>query len=480
MILTLAQVGVAVHLLLALGVSGHILLTKTDVRAAIGWSGLVWLTPVVGSVLYFFLGINRIRRRAGRLRPSGGTHTAAHRTRRDPAIMDASIGPVSAHMRPLATLVGAVSGAVLTHGNAVDPLLNGDEAYPAMVAAIDAAQRTVALVTYIFDRGTVADMFLDALERAVKRGVVVRVLIDGVGARYSHPPIVHALRARGVTVATFLPSLFPVPHPFFNLRNHRKLLLVDGETGFCGGLNIRDGCMLSLHTANPTQDIHYRVRGPVVRQLMSAVAFDWQFTTGEALAGERWFAPDSAPQRGNVRARGIPDGPDEDFETLLLTLLGALATAGKSVRIVTPYFLPDAPLLDAIKVAALRGVRVEIVLPERGNLRVVQWAQTAQLPQVLANGVRVFLAPPPFDHSKLLVVDGEWCLIGSANWDPRSLRLNFEYVVECYSTELAGALGSVIDAKVRRAREITRADVDRRGLPSKLRDGVAWLAQPFL
>ena len=183
MIITIAQVGIALHLLLALGVSGHILLTKTDVRAAIGWTGLVWLTPVVGSVFYLFLGINRIRRRAGRLRPSGGTYTAAHRTRRDPAVMDASIDPVSARMRPLATLVGAVSGAVLTHGNTVDPLMNGDEAYPAMIAAIDAAQWTVALVTYIFDRGTVADMFLDALERAVKRGVTCRVLVDYLGGR---------------------------------------------------------------------------------------------------------------------------------------------------------------------------------------------------------------------------------------------------------------------------------------------------------
>jgi cardiolipin synthase len=482
MIVTVAQLGVAIHVLLALGVSAHIVLTKTDVRAAIGWTGLVWLAPVLGSVIYLFLGINRIRRRVGRLRPGGGTVSPVPRTRCDPALLDASIEQVTARLRPLATLVGAVSGAPLTHGNAVDPLVNGDAAYPAMVAAIDTAERSVALVTYIFDHGAVADMFLGALERAVKRGVAVRVLIDGVGARYSHPPVVHALRARGVTVATFLPSAIPVAHPFFNLRNHRKLLLVDGAVGFCGGLNIRDGCMLSLRSAEPTQDLHFRVRGDVVAQLMTAVAFDWHFMTGEVLEGDRWSAPAARPAAapGTVRARGIADGPDEDFEALLLTLLGAIATASRSVRIVTPYFLPDAPLVDAIKVAALRGVRVEIVLPERGNLRVVQWAQAAQLSQVLRDGVRVFLAPPPFDHSKLLIVDGEWCLVGSANWDPRSLRLNFEYVVECYSTELAARLGTIVDEKLRGAREVTRADLRGRRLARKLRDGVAWLAQPYL
>ncbi len=393
--------------------------------------------------------------------------------------------PAEAGLRQLATLVGRVTRAPLTQGNAIDPLINGDAAYPAMIAEIDAAQRSVALVTYIFDHGIAGAMFLDALERAVKRGVEVRVLIDAVGSRYSHPPVVHELRKRGVTVAKFLPSLFPVAHPFFNLRNHRKLLIVDGTTAFFGGLNIRDACMLSLKTADPTQDIHFRVRGPLVPQLMSAVVFDWHFATGEMLEGECWMAPawggaDGAALPGHIHARGIADGPDEDFETLLLTLLGALAVARKSVRIVTPYFLPDAPLIDALEIAALRGVCVEIVLPARGNLPVVQWAQTAHLAQLIDKGVRVHLSPPPFDHSKLFIVDGEWCLIGSANWDPRSLRLNFEYVVECYSAEFAAELERVIDAKIAGARELTRAELDRRNLAVRLRDGAVWLAQPYL
>jgi cardiolipin synthase len=462
-----------VHLLLAIGVSGHIVLTKTDVHGAIGWAGLVWLTPVVGSVLYFFLGINRIRRRAGRIRHG---RVAAPRSVPDLAVLDR----VPAALRPVATLVGAVTGASLVPGNSVDPLANGDAAFPAMLAAIDGASRTVALATYIFDRGQVADQFVAALERAVRRGVTVRVLIDGVGARYSHPPIVPVLRERGVTVATFLPSRFPVTHPFFNLRNHRKLMIIDGTQGFCGGLNIRDGCLLALDTPEPTQDIHFRLRGPVVRQLMAAFAFDWHFTTAESLDGDAWSPAPATAAPGTVFARGLADGPDEDFETLLLTLLGALAGATRSVRIVTPYFLPDPPLLDALKVAALRGVRMEIVLPERGNLRLVQWAQTAHLADVLMGGARLFLTPPPFDHSKLLVVDGAWSLIGSANWDPRSLRLNFEYVVECYSADLAATLGGIIDAKCARARELTVADLDRRPLPVKLRDGAAWLMQPYL
>jgi cardiolipin synthase len=181
-----------------------------------------------------------------------------------------------------------------------------------------------------------------------------------------------------------------------------------------------------------------------------------------------------------VVARGLPEGPDEDFETLMLVLLGALSQARSSIRLATPYFLPDLPLVDALRTAALRGVRVEIVLPERGNLRMVEWAAMAQLNQVLKWGCHVYLSRRPFDHSKILVVDGSWSLVGSANWDPRSLRLNFEYNVECYSTELAGRLERLLAQKIASGRRMTLADLEGRPLPLRLRDGIARLAQPYL
>ena len=469
----------AIHVLLALGVSAHIVLTKQDVRGAIGWVGLVWLTPVLGSVLYGMFGINRIRRQAGRMRlgktlrwtdPPGPKALPKREV-----TLPSGIPPA---LRPLGTLVGAVTGADLTSGNAVEPLLNGDAAYPAMLAAIDGATRSVVMTTYIFDRGQVADQFVDALARAVERGVLVRVLIDGVGARYSRPPIARALRARGITVALFLTPAVPWPHPYVNLRNHRKLLVVDGTIGFCGGLNIRDQCLLACNTPAPTQDVHFRIRGPVVQQLMRAVAFDWEFTTKERLDPVLWF-PRVEPA-GTVLARGVADGPDENFETLLMTILGALAHANNSIRIATPYFLPDPPLIDALRVAALSGVRVEILLPEHGNLRLVQWAATAQLSQVVRWGCEVYLSPVPFDHSKLFIMDDAWSLIGSANWDPRSLRLNFEYSVECYSPELAAQINALFDAKKAGARRLTLTELEGRSLAIKLRDGVAWLAQPYL
>jgi cardiolipin synthase A/B len=470
------------HLVLAVGVSAHIVLTKDDVRAAIGWVGLVWLAPVVGSVLYLFLGVNRITRQAHRMRGRLGLtdedRAQTVRMRTEAAAAGPIPDRVPAELHALAQLVGKVTRQPMADGCAIDILVNGDEAYPAMLAAIDGATRSVAFATYIFDHGVAGSQFVEALARATARGVAVRVLIDGVGARYSHPPILRALRKRGVPVAYFLPLHIPLPQPYANLRNHRKILVVDGTVGFCGGLNVRDSCLLALHSPDATRDVHFRVRGPVVSHVLDAFVFDWAFTTRERLEGSAWAA--AATAAGSIAARGIPDGPDANFETLLMTIMGALSQARRSVRIVSPYFLPDAPLVDALRVAALRGVEIEILVPERGNLRLVTWACMAQIAHVLAWGCKVFLSPLPFDHSKLLVVDDTWSLIGSANWDPRSLRLNFEYNIECYSADLAQRLNALIDSKIAESRVLRLEDVEQRPILKRVRDGAAWLAQPYL
>ncbi len=472
----------ALHLGLALATTAHVLLTKTDVRSAIGWTGLAWFAPVFGTLFYLLFGINRIRHAAGRMRQVRDRHTAERRalTAQGAVVVSA---PGTTVVLPTAwqsqaTLTSAVSGEPLTAGNAITPLIDGDEAYPVMLDAIRAARESVAFMTYIFDRGTVSRAFVEALSDAVRRGVQVRVLIDGLGARYSRPSMVGDLRERGVPVAEFLPTRIPLPHPYSNLRNHRKILVVDGAIGFTGGLNVRDGCVLAQPSGVPTRDVHFQLDGPIVAQLQNTFGFDWRFVTGETLDGAIWYP--QLKSCGDVVARGIADGPDETQEALLLTLLGALAQARSVVRIVTPYFLPDPPLLDALRVTALRGVRVEIFLPEQGNLRLVQWAQQAQLGRVLEGGCHVYLTPEPFDHSKLMVVDGVWSLFGSANWDPRSLRLNFEQVVECYSAPFADSIDAIIHAKRRGSRELVRGELLRRPLWVKLRDGVAWLAQPYL
>ena len=470
---------VALTLFFALIASGHALLYKRDSRAATLWVGVIWLVPLGGALLYFILGVNRIRRRAILLRGKLERYrTAPHAAPCRPEELEHHLPARARHLTALAQAVHKVVVRPLVPGNRIEPLVNGDEAYPAMLEAIAGARRSIALSTYIFDRDEVGLAFARVLGEARRRGVAVRVLIDGTGLRYSWPSILGALRREGVRHARFLPPL-PIGRLFsLNLRNHRKILVVDGETGFTGGMNIRVGHWLKKNPARPVQDLQFRVTGPVVAQLQEVFADDWLFASGESLRGEKWFPRlDSA---GPVIARGICDGPDEDLDKLRWTILGAVAAARESIRIVTPYFLPEPGLISALNVAAMRGVAVEIILPGKSNLPLVHWASEANWWQVLQRGCRLWLAPPPFDHTKLFIVDDCWSLVGSANWDPRSLRLNFEFNLECYDAALARTLGALFAAKLQSARHITLADVDTRSLPLRLRDGAARLLTPFL
>jgi cardiolipin synthase len=458
--------------------AGHAVLHKRETRAAVAWVGFIWVLPVVGAVLYTLLGINRIQRRARSLRGPPTPAPLLDSTALCPALPLKELDQAGPALAGLARLVGLLTRRPLLAGNRVEPLVDGDEAFPAMLGAIRGASRSVSLSTYIFDNDRAGRRFLEALAGALSRGVQVRVLVDDVGARYSWPSIIRPLRRAGIPTGRFLPRLVPWSFRYANLRDHRKILVVDGRIGFTGGMNIREGDWLKLQPDHPIRDLQFRVEGPVVTHLQEVFADDWAFCTGEVLQGEDWFSP--LRPAGRTLARGIADGPDEDFETLRLALLGALACAQSSVRIATPYFLPDAALITALNVAALRGVEVDIVLPERSNLRLVQWASAAQLWQVLEHGCRVWLTPPPFDHTKILVVDGAWSLVGSANWDPRSLRLNFEFDLECYDSELASALDALLAARIRSARPVNLGDVDGRSLPVKLRDGLARLLSPYL
>ncbi|MEY2428944.1 MAG: cardiolipin synthase [Verrucomicrobiota bacterium] len=459
--------------------SGHAVLYKRDSRAAIAWVGFIWLVPMVGAVLYFIFGINRLRRQAALLR--GGLERYSARTFEPecpPEELHRHLPGDTDHLHMLARVVGEVVEKPLLPGNSIEPLINGDEAYPAMLQAIQEAQESVSFTTYIFDRDEIGLAFARAFGEATRRGVQVRVLIDAAGTRYSWPTILRTLRREGVRYARFLPAFALWRMMSMNMRTHRKILVTDGRLGFTGGLNIRVGHCVARKPRSPVQDIHFRVQGPVVTQLQEAFADDWLFTTGESLRGDLWFP--KLERVGQVLARGVTDGPDEDFEKLRWTLLGALSIARNSVRIVTPYFLPDPSLTSALNLAAMRGVAVDIILPAHNNLIFVHWASRAMWWQVLEHGCRIWLTPPPFDHSKLMLVDGCWVLLGSANWDPRSLRLNFEYSVECYDTELAQRLEKLVEKKRAVAHLVTMEEVDARPLPSRLRDGVARLLTPYL
>jgi cardiolipin synthase len=266
--------------------------------------------------------------------------------------------------------------------------------------------------------------------------------------------------------------------PFLNMRNHRKILVVDGACAFVGGMNIgREDCR-SIMGDRAIKDVHFRVTGPVVRVVMDAFARDWTFTTAETLDSDRWWPELDAT--GPVFARGLRSGPDADIYRLELILGAALNLARKRIRIVTPYFLPDARLQFAIQEAGLRGVEIEIVLPGKSDQRIMDWAMRGHLRFFRHLNVKIIATPAPFDHSKLCTVDGEWSLIGSSNWDARSFRLNFEFDLECADRDLTARIDAVIDAKVASGTPLTPNMLAAEPVWLRLRNAAARLLMPYL
>ncbi|MFT5354001.1 MAG: cardiolipin synthase [Polyangiales bacterium] len=463
-----------VALLMTVGVSLHVLWTRSDSRSSLAWIGLAWLVPFLGAFLYFSLGVNRIKRKASRLRTR---RRPRKRLLKEPQIEDLRVlFPEAPQLLQLARALDTVTDRPLCLGNRFEVLKNGDEAYPAMIKAIDEATRSVAMLSYIFESRGPGQDFLRALVGAHKRGVEVRVLVDAAGERYGYPRISRLLKREGVKAARFLPAFPPWRWPYMNLRNHRKVLIVDGETAFTGGLNIRPDHVLADNPKLPTRDLHFRCRGPIAMQLMQVFAEDWYFVTREHLDGEPFFVAHDE-SKGGVPARAIADGPDEDFDKVRWGLLAALACAQKRVVVATPYFLPDDALVMALGVAAGRGVQVDVILPERGNLPIVDWAMRHMLTHVDFSGVSVWRSTGPFDHTKLMVVDSGWVFLGSSNWDARSLRLNFELNVECYDAAFAGEMEALLEER------IASAKPDRAGRTSvlgTLRNAIAGLFTPYL
>jgi cardiolipin synthase len=462
----LGELAALAHLGIATAVTVHVLLYKRNVGAAVSWIGIAWLSPFLGGLLYATMGINRVKRRAQRLR--------RHRLALAPTQEGLAEAAVDDPLSPLEFAIGRLTGLPCEDGNRVEILHSGDEAYPRMLQAIEGAQKSVGLASYIFRNDDAGRTFHQALIQAQRRGVEVRVLIDGVGGGYFWSGTYNELRRAGVPIARFLHSYFPWRMPFVNLRNHRKVLVIDGQLGFTGGINIGSENLRTAELRHLVRDTHFQVEGPVVEQLTDAFADDWLFTTGEKLLTESWFLP--LEKVGAVRARVVTSGPDEDVEQIEFVALHAISCAHKSIRIVTPYFLPPEPLTITLGLAASRGVVVDIVLPERSNHEILDWARRVPLRPLIEAGCRVWLTEGAFDHSKLMVIDQSWALIGSANWDTRSFRLNFELNVELHDPDFARRIAGIGSAN----RRLTLDELDGDPLPIRLRSSAARLLQPYL
>jgi cardiolipin synthase A/B len=474
-----AELLVALYAAAALVTAGHALLHKRDPRSAWAWITACWLFPLGGALLYLWFGVNRIERRARReLGSAPPADTAA----------DEPVPPVPGvpvEVRELVRIGRIMSGRALAPANRVTALHDGEQAYPDMLAAIAAARHSVWLETYIFDADDVGRQFAGALAAARARGVQVRVLLDGVGELALRRAGGALLARHGVPFARFLPPRLWPPLLHVNLRNHHKLLIVDGERAWTGGMNISQRhCTRSA--SDPVADLHFRLEGPVVAQFEAVFAEIWRFAGNERLQigdrkkGDSHLFPAEKDDSPRAWCRAITDGPNDAVDRLQLVLLAAIANAHHRLCIMTPYFIPTPELSGALQSAALRGVAIDIVLPERSDQWWVDAATRRWLTQLVGRSIQVWYRPPPFAHTKLFLMDDYYAQIGSANLDPRSLRLNFELVVEVYDTGVVRTLHQHFDQVRDASRPVTEEMLRRRPLPAQLRDAALWLFSPYL
>ena len=462
---------------LSLAAAGHALLYKRDSRSALVWVSLNLAIPLVGPFFYWCLGMNRISRRARSWQESGRwlSHSEIYSTE-DQGRIEPQLPDSASHLLDLLHLEEKIVTTRQREGNRIVALIGGEEAYPAMLVSIRRAQETINLSSYIFDADGIGAEFVEHLIEAARRGVEVRVIIDSLGEKYSRKSPRVAFRGTPVKLVRYLPLRHGA---YINMRNHRKLLIVDGLEAFTGGMNIRSRHVNASESAiDSIHDVHFSVKGPVVADLQGTFLGDWYFVTGEKLHHQCFF-PAIEPQ-GNALVCCVADGPDRELRKIEQIIKGALSCAKNKVYIMTPYFIPDREMISSLVTAALRGVDIRIILPGKNNLPFVDWASRALLWELQINGIRIFYQPPPFVHTKLFLVDNIWSLIGSANLDTRSLRLNFELNLSVFDSELATTVHRHFDRAFANSHEITLHEVEEYPLIIKLRNNFARLFSPYL
>jgi cardiolipin synthase len=360
----------------------------------------------------------------------------------------------------------AYAGAPIVVGNDVQILLNGEQIFPAQLAAIRAARTSITYAQYFFEEGGVVDDVVDALSERCRVGVPAHILLDGVGTLNMPARYTNQLREAGCQVKTFR-AVRPWALRRANSRNHRRILVVDGRVGFTGGSGVSEKWSGDGRTADHWRDTDVRVEGPVVEWMQAAFLENWTESAGEALGGDAYF-PRPHPPRGQVAAQVVRGSPEGGSYAMYNTLLIALNSARQSIRITNPYFLLDDAMTEAILARLQRGVSIEVLVPGTIDHKFVRQASRARWGRLLQAGVKIYEYRPALLHAKTMVIDGRWATVGSTNLDPRSFALSQELNLIVYDRAVARRMDEVFAADLSHARLVDYETWRRRGVSSRL------------
>lgn len=477
----------------------HILLNKHEEPvSAVLWLVLVFSFPGLGVALYIVFGVNRVRTRGLRIQTSTDRMLSGLESGGESRQVESSVraalanrvkerhefefkggeGGYPEHDR---FLDRALPDTIPLSGNKIDLLLDGTEAYPSMLDAIERAESSVHLQSYIITNDEIGRKLLGALRLKADSGVEVRILYDKFGSFPAMASRLFAAFMRGTTNLRARAFAQAVPWGI-QLRNHRKLLVVDGREGFVGGINIsseNDG--RSAGKDKYIHDLHCRVEGPVVGELQFVFLRDWHHvskSSAKDLLSAKYFPFLKAA--GDSVARVVASGPGQSYEASEQIHMAAATTARRSVWITAPYFVPDKPFLKALAAAATRGLDVRVIVPRRNNHWYVQLATRSLYPFLIGSGVRVFERSGPFSHAKATLVDGEWARMGSSNCDVRSFRLNYELDLVVERGDFIKRLHDQFEMEFAASSEIAWGDLAGKSAGAKLAENFCALFTPIL
>jgi cardiolipin synthase A/B len=482
---------VLANLLLIVACIGWILMTKTDSTSAVAWCLLIFFLPLVGAALLYLFGYQHVERPLHRKRRHKQRYkSAVPRTKADatepPGEANETQLEHAAELYREMHLVALRSGAYpLTLGNKIEIFNEGRPAFDAMLAAMSEAQHHIHLLTFIFQNDNLGSQVLELLSRKASQGVQVRLLYDAMGSRRLSHGRLEGLRAAGGHAFPFMPVSLLRRRMQVNLRNHRKILVVDGQVGFMGGLNFGDEYLGLSPKFGFWRDTHLRLEGPAVADLQRVFAEDWDFASGQQIAtpdddqtDKNYFQPRQLDAQHPTQI--IESGPDRDEKGIRDIYFAAILKARHHVWIASPYFVPDAGLRDALRLAGRLGLDVRFLGQHHPDKWLAQYAARYYWSQVLPAGIKVYQYTKGMMHSKVVMVDGIWASVGSANMDNRSLYLNFETNCLIYSRSAVAELEAAFERDTRDAILLDRHVYARRPFPGRLLENACRLFSPVL
>ncbi len=470
-----------VFLVTAIPVAIMIVLEKRSPYKTIAWILALILLPIVGVVFYLFFGQEYRKRKLfsrKNIKVLGEIRRLSSQQLR--SIKHSRLGLSSAVLEKenIIKLLLNNSDSLLTTGNKLQILKNGAETFDAIIEAIKNAKHHIHLEYYIFSDDKIGNELKNLLIEKCESGVEVRIIIDDVGSWGLNKKFISNLRGKGVKIFSFMEVRFPRFTSKMNFRNHRKIVIVDGKIGFTGGINVADRYISGLKGVGEWRDTHLKIEGDAVACLQVVFSADWYFVTNENLSGGKYFLPFT--ENAGVPVQISASGPDSDWQSITQAFFAAITNAREKVYLTTPYLMPPKSILSALEMAALSGVDVRIIIPEKSDVITPKWSSFSYVEELLEAGVKVYFYEKGFTHSKFMIVDSVLSTIGTTNLDFRSLETNFEVNAFIYEKEFTQLLTEQFLADLKNSREINLRVWRLRPWHFKLREALAHIVAPMM